>query len=105
MLRIERAANDSAVYKIIGRLGADNLGELFALLNEEPAGRTVVFDLKDLLLVDREAVRFLSDSEARNIVLRNCPAYIRVWIACASSQDGANPCFDQARGRVAGSLD
>jgi len=38
-------------------------------------------DLADLILADREAVRFLGDREAcGRIVVRNCPAYIRRWI-------------------------
>jgi hypothetical protein len=86
MLRIERTASDSVVFRIIGRLGADNLGELLSLLHLEPGGQTIVFDLKDLLLVDREAVHFLWQSEDRNVVLRNCPAYVRVWMACGKHQ-------------------
>jgi len=37
-------------------------------------------DLKDLTLVDREAVRFLERCETDSIKLKNCPAYIREWI-------------------------
>src|SRR5271169_1190812 len=43
-------------------------------------GRCVVLDLKDLTLVDRDAVRFLKRCEAGGIGLKNCPAYIREWI-------------------------
>jgi len=37
-------------------------------------------DLKDLTLVDREAVKFLERCEADSVKLKNCPAYIREWI-------------------------
>jgi hypothetical protein len=40
----------------------------------------VAIDLKDILLVDREAVRFLASLESAGTELRNCPAYIREWI-------------------------
>jgi len=37
-------------------------------------------DLRDLTLVDQDAVSFLKRCEADNITLKNCPAYIREWI-------------------------
>ena len=44
-------------------------------------GEVVVLDVADLVLADREAVRFLGEHEAGGrIVLRNCPAYIRRWL-------------------------
>jgi len=36
--------------------------------------------LKDVTLVDRDAVKFLALCEADSITLENCPAYIREWI-------------------------
>jgi hypothetical protein len=46
-----------------------------------------VLDLTDLVLADRDAVRFLRDYESgERIVLRNCPAYIRVWMATEENQ-------------------
>jgi hypothetical protein len=38
-------------------------------------------DLKDLKLVDQDAVNFLRRCEAESLQLRNCPAYIRKWIS------------------------
>ena len=81
MLKIQRKANGDVVFTVVGRLEPDNVGELLHLLAVEPAGRAIVLDLKDLVLVDREAVRFLGQCEAQGIVLRNCPPYIRVWMA------------------------
>ena len=81
MLKIDRAANGDIVFAVSGRLEPDNVGQLSALLAAETTGRAVVLDLKDLLLADREVVRFLSACEGRGIRLRNCPAYIRAWIA------------------------
>ena len=80
MLKIRRKAGDNVVLTLSGRLRADNLSELSALLAAEPAGRSVVLDLKDVVLVDREIVRFLRGRERDGVTLRNCPSYIRVWI-------------------------
>ena len=81
MLKIQRKANGDVVFTVVGRLEPDNVGELLQLLAAEPPGRTIVLDLKDLVLVDREAVRFLGRCESQGIVLRNCPPYIRGWMA------------------------
>jgi len=81
MLKIQRKANGDVVFTVVGRLEPDNVGELLQLLAAEPAGRSIVLDLKDLVLVDRGAVRFLRHCEGQGIVLRNCPPYIRGWMA------------------------
>jgi anti-anti-sigma regulatory factor len=80
MLKIQRAANGQVVFTVSGRMDAENVGELKALFASEAKGRGIVLDLKDLTLVDRDAVRFLEHCEADSIKLRNCPAYIREWI-------------------------
>jgi hypothetical protein len=81
MLKITRAANGEVVLKMSGRMGAENLGELEKLITAEADSRRIVLDLKDLKLVDQDAVNFLRRCEADNITLKNCPAYIREWIA------------------------
>ena len=86
MLRIQRRANGDIVFAVIGRLAADNMSELAALLAAEPGGRMVVLDLKDVVLVDRDVVRFLREREGDGITLRNCPPYIREWIAREEEQ-------------------
>ena len=80
MLKITRAANGEVVIKLSGRMDAENLGELEKLMSAESDGRRIVLDLKDLTLVDREAVRFLKSCETDSIKIKNCPAYIREWI-------------------------
>ena len=84
MLRIERTTDRTiVVLTVSGRLDAENIGELRQSLDTVPAGKTVMLDLADLLLADREAVCFLRDREtAGRIVLRNCPTYVRTWMAC-----------------------
>ena len=86
MLKIQRKANGDVVFTVVGRLEPDNVGELVQLLAVEPSGRSIVLDLKDLVLVDREAVGFLGRCEGQGIVLRNCPPYIRGWIAGGEEQ-------------------
>jgi anti-anti-sigma regulatory factor len=81
MLKIQRKANGDVVLTLSGRLGADNVSELSALLAAEPTGKTLVLDLQDVVLVDRDIVRFLRAREGDGIALRNCPPYIRAWIA------------------------
>ena len=80
MLKITRADNGAVVIKVSGRMDAENVGELEALIRAEVRGRRIVLDLKDLTLVDEGAVSFLRRCEAESIQLKNCPAYIREWI-------------------------
>jgi anti-anti-sigma regulatory factor len=80
MFKITRAANGEVVFKLSGRMGAENIGELEKLVSAEASGRRIVLDLKDLRLVDQDVVSFLRRCEADSIQLKNCPAYIREWI-------------------------
>ena len=86
MLRITRAANGEVVFKLSGRMDAENLTELKTLFSAEANGLRIVLDLKDLTLVDQDAVSFLNRCEADNITLKNCPAYIREWITRERNQ-------------------
>jgi anti-anti-sigma regulatory factor len=86
MLKIERKANGDVVLTVSGSLDADNVSDLSALLAAEPVGRPLVLDLKDVVLVDRDAVRFLRARERGGIALRNCPPYVREWIAREADQ-------------------
>ena len=81
MVRIQRQSNGDVVFTVSGRLAADNVSELAVLLAAEPAGQPVALDLTDVVLVDRDTVRFLRAREREGITLRNCPPYIREWIA------------------------
>jgi hypothetical protein len=81
MLKIQRVANEEVVFTVSGQIHEENIAELKDLLGSEAEGRPIVLDLKDLTLVDREAVRFLEDCDSNSIKLKNCPAYICEWIA------------------------
>ena len=80
MLRIQRSANGRVVFKLSGRIEAEDVKELRELLALETAGQQLVLDLRDVTLVNQDAVTFLSSCEADSIKLDNCPAYIREWI-------------------------
>src|SRR5258708_2024372 len=81
LLKIQRRMDPTLVFTVSGRLDVENVGELCHLIDAEPAGAVVVLDLTDLVLADRDAVRYLRDYETGGrIVLRNCPAYIRAWM-------------------------
>jgi len=88
MLKIRRAANGEVVLTLSGRMGGENINDLQILITPESGGRRLILDLKDLTLVDQDAVSFLARCEADGIRLRNCPAYIREWI---TRQPGENP--------------
>jgi len=88
MLKIQRTRDRAAiVLTVSGRLDADNVNQLSQLIAAESEGEALVLDLMDLVLADRDVVCLLRELEARErVVLRNCPAYIRVWIAGGHNQ-------------------
>ena len=80
MLRIRRSANGQVVYTLSGRIEEEYIAELETLIRAEANGCRIVLDLKDVTLVDQDAVTFLEGCEVNSITLKNCPAYIREWI-------------------------
>jgi anti-anti-sigma regulatory factor len=88
MLKIQRTTDRAAfVLTVSGRLDAENVCELCGSLDAIPDGAAVVLDLTDLVLADRDVVRLLRKLEAGDrIVLRNCPAFIRSWMAAEDIQ-------------------
>ena len=81
LLRIQRTMDQTAVFTVSGRLDGENVRELCQLIDAEPPGTPVVVDLTDLVLADRDAIRYLRDCETGDrVVLRNCPEYVRVWM-------------------------
>lgn len=77
-LRIERAVEGrSVVFSLSGRIDVEHLAELQRLLEMEAQDLTVVLDMKDVRLVDRNALTFLARCQADGAKLENCPAYVR----------------------------
>jgi hypothetical protein len=64
-----------------GQIDAESIVELEALISSEAEGCRMVLDLKDLTLANEDAITFLVRCEANSITLKNCPAYVREWIA------------------------
>jgi anti-anti-sigma regulatory factor len=79
-LKIQRSnKKDNAIFNLCGQIDVKELPELQRLLAAN-AQKYVILDLKEVNLVDREALRFLARCEENGINLENCPAYIREWI-------------------------
>jgi anti-anti-sigma regulatory factor len=76
--RIDRlSTGKGVVLQISGRIAAEDLEVVRTALDGR---RVAAIDLAEVELVDREAVKLLAQTEAEDIELRNCPAYIREWI-------------------------
>jgi STAS domain-containing protein len=81
MLRIRRSEdNGHAIFALSGRIEERHVSELHELLDPEAKPEDVTLDLKEVKLVDREAIRFLAACKARGIRLKDCPSYVRRWI-------------------------
>jgi hypothetical protein len=87
--RIDRliAGEDLVILRITGRIAGEYVNMLRALMEEERSA--VAIDLKDVYLVDREAVKLLALTESNGAELRNCSAYIREWVTRASADMNA----------------
>ena len=81
MLKIQRSSNPGVVFSLSGRIEIEDAAELQRLLSLEAAGQDIAFDLQEVTLVDRDAVKFLARCASESIKLENCPAYVREWIA------------------------
>lgn len=88
MLKIRCTSDGAAtVLTVSGRLDAGNVSELSATLNAIPVGTAIVLDLADLVFADRDVVRLLKEFEIRDgVAIRNCPAYIRIWMGAEDIQ-------------------
>ena len=79
--RIDRVVtNDHGVIlHISGQITGQHVDTVRTALEQED--KKVAVDLKEVLIVDGEAVKLLALCEIRGIELRNSPAYIREWVA------------------------
>lgn len=81
MLKIQKSAKaEVVVFTLSGRIKTEELAELQRLFKVEGQDHHIVLDLREVKLVDRDAVKFLARCEAKGARLENCPAYIREWI-------------------------
>jgi hypothetical protein len=86
MLKIQRKTNGGVLFTLSGRIEVEDIDELRRLLELEGTESHIAFDLKDVTLVDRDAIKFLADCEADDIRLENCPPYVRKWIGQESGR-------------------
>jgi anti-anti-sigma regulatory factor len=81
MFKIQRSVDGKlVVFTLSGRITAARLAELQKLLESEAHDQSLLLDLTEVKLVDRDAVSFLASCKAKGVKLVNCPAYIREWI-------------------------
>ena len=80
-LRVEKSARQGfTAFALSGRLEAEHIAGLKELFELGLDCRSVILELKELKLVDRQGVRFLMRCEADGMKLEHCPAYIREWM-------------------------
>ena len=80
-LKIQKSSDEGlVVFTLSGRIEAEQVAELRKFFDLETEAQSIVLDLKEIKLVDREAVAFLVRCEAKGTRLQNCPPYIREWI-------------------------
>jgi hypothetical protein len=80
MLRIQKASNGKIVFTLSGHMAPEDIDELRRLFGLEAKTVRIVLNLKELVLVDGDAVEFLAGCEAAGMTLKDCPAYVRRWI-------------------------
>jgi hypothetical protein len=90
--RIDRfvTEDDRVILIISGRITADDLDILRDVLAQESRAVAAI-DLKNVLLIDREAVKFMVVAEANGVELRNCPPFVREWVARERAQTNSEP--------------
>jgi hypothetical protein len=78
--RIDREAvgEDRVVLRVSGRLAGDDVNTLRTLLEQESGA--VTLDLKDVRLLDGDAIKFLAIQESNGVRIENCPLYVREWM-------------------------
>jgi len=81
MLRTRRTANGQVLFTLSGRIETtEDIQQLEQMLAVETSGQQLILDLKDVTLVNQDAVKFLRRCEADGIKLENCPLHVRRWI-------------------------
>ncbi|HKB89359.1 MAG TPA: hypothetical protein VKC60_02455 [Opitutaceae bacterium] len=65
---------------LIGRIEKQAIAELRRLFEGQTDYRQIVLDLKDVVVIDREVMRFFVGCEADGVRLEHCAPYIREWM-------------------------
>jgi len=80
MLRTRRTGNGRVLFTLSGRIETEDIKQLQQLLAAETSGQRLILDLRDVTLVNQDAIKFLRRCEADGIKLENCPLHVRRWI-------------------------
>jgi len=79
--RIETAARGkSTIFILSGRIAKQAIAEIRRLFELQADDRGIVLDLKDVGVIDRDALHFFAGCEADGVKLENCAPYIREWM-------------------------
>jgi hypothetical protein len=79
MIKLEMASDgETATIRLCGQIDQDHLTAIEVELRRYRP--RLVFDLAEVMLVDRAVVQFLAAREGEGVELLNCPRYIREWI-------------------------
>jgi hypothetical protein len=81
-------AEKLVILSISGRITGRDVDMLRAVLEQETSA--VAIDLKQVLLADREAIRFFAACKLNGTEIRNSPPYIREWISRESAHTNAS---------------
>jgi hypothetical protein len=97
--RIDRVVSSESlvVLFVSGCVTGEHVDMLRGVLEQESGGSAI--DLKNVLLVDREAVRLLAFREVNGTELRNCPPYIREWVTRERAETHGRPSEHVLEGR------
>jgi hypothetical protein len=91
MLKISRRQTEenTVEFALSGRLQFKHIHELRTLIRKED--HRVALDLREVNLLDREAVEFLVACERDGVSVRNTSPYIREWITREAGRQNLSP--------------
>jgi ABC-type transporter Mla MlaB component len=77
----QHPAEHSVTLLLDGKFSEDALPALRQSISAaRQTKQTIYIDLSEVTLVDRKAVKYISEQAAHDIKLVNCPIYLRRWI-------------------------
>ena len=74
----EHSKGPRTTFVLSGRIESSNVQQL--KLEIDRIETEVTLDLRQVQIVDRDAVHFLARCETRGIELLECPPFVRAWI-------------------------
>jgi hypothetical protein len=79
MFRLEKDSDGRVTnLQLSGRIQAEQIGCIRKAIDDGSARK--LFDLSEVTLVDRAAIRFLIGCEDEGIELARCPLWVREWM-------------------------